>query len=120
MSKADTRILLLEAIAASRYTHSFPEEMRSEFKDILRRGDVKEVSALLHIFSSGHGYLGEYKAEPLLDDDDWKTLLRDKNEKNRLAAAEVMVQWLENPEIHLTPELANTLLLFSNESCDNV
>jgi len=116
LSRADSRLQVLEAISKSSAHHTFPDVLRPQIKRILKGGKVNEISALLRIFSRGYGF-GE---DDLLDEDDWIALSKDKREKVRIEAVEAISEWLQNTRPHLDKEIAGSMLSFCNDPSNKV
>jgi len=116
LSRADSRLQVLEAISKSSAHHTFPDTLRPQIKRILKGGKVNEIRALLRIFSRGYGF-GE---DDLLDKDDWIALSKDKKEKVRIEAVEAISEWLQNTRPHLDKEIAGSMLSFCNDPSSRV
>lgn len=74
--------------------------MKSSIKSIAKEENVKEVDALLCIFSLGTDFghaVDRYPDnQPLLDKKYWLILARNRNEKNRIATTKALSEHLQN------------------------
>jgi hypothetical protein len=102
---------------SSMWKHSFPEALRPELKKLMREGSIKEIQSLLHLYANGCDFAGK---EPLIDNDDWIALIKDKRENVRLAAAQAIVERLDDRDYYLDDGLASTLLVFFDDISEKV
>jgi hypothetical protein len=116
LSRADTRVQVLEAIADSRSRHVFPEDLRPHIKKIVKSGKEKEIKALLGVYSKGYGF----SKAPLLDSEDWTTLSQNAKENIRVATLSAFVQRLQNLDSYISKEVVDQILSFSDDSSDKV